>query len=97
MISNIKNILQKIPFGALSIACLLITYFVASTIGMLVIPVILCIIFILPLGVIFAVLDIVIRKKKLVPIICLIASLYPIVGFTIIMFNMISGFITTLI
>ena len=48
---------------------------------MLVIPVILCILFVLPWGVLFAVLDIVIRKKKLIPIISLMLSLEPMIGF----------------
>lgn len=78
---NKKSFIQKIPFGVLSLMCLGFTYFVAGTIGMLVIPVILCIIFVLPVGVIFAILDIVIRKKKLLPIISLVFSLWLIFGF----------------
>ncbi len=74
-----KEILQKIPFGFLSLCCLGIYYFVGCTIGVLVVPVILCIIFVLPVGIIFAILDIVIRKKKLIPIISLISSLFPII------------------
>lgn len=89
---KIKAILQKIPFGVLSLCCLGFTYLIASTIGMLVIPVILCIVFILPVGIIFAILDIVIRKKKLIPIISLILSLYPIIGLIVILGNMLFGF-----
>ncbi len=87
-----KAILQKIPFGILSLCCLGFTYLVAGTVGMLVIPVILCIVFVLPVGILFAILDIVIRKKKLIPILSLILSLYPIIGLTIILGNMLFGF-----
>ena len=80
-----NNFIQKIPFGVISLMFPLFTYFVAGTIGMLVIPVILCIIFVLPIGVILAILDIIIRKKKLIPIISLAMSLYPMVGFAFIM------------
>ncbi len=89
---KIKTILQKIPFGFLSLCCLGFTYLVAGTVGMLVIPVILCIAFVLPIGILFAILDIIIRKKKLIPIICIILSLYPIIGLTIILGNMLFGF-----
>lgn len=89
---KILDILKKIPFGFLSLCCLGFTYLVAGTIGMLVIPVILCIVFVLPIGILFAILDIIIRKKKLIPIICLILSLYPIIGLTFILGNMLFGF-----
>ncbi len=59
---------------------------------MLVIPVILCIVFVLPVGILFAILDIVIRKKKLIPIISLILSLYPIIGLVFILGSMLFGF-----
>lgn len=89
---KIKENLKKIPFGILSLCCLGFTYLVASTVGMLVFPVIFCIVFVLPLGIVFAILDIVIRKKKLIPIISLALSLYPIIGFTVIIFNLLRGF-----
>lgn len=89
---KIKAILQKIPFGVLSLCCLGFTYLVAGTIGMLVIPVILCIVFVLPVGILFAILDIIIRKKKLIPIISLVLSLYPIIGLIFILGNMLFGF-----
>lgn len=92
-----NDFIKKIPFGVISLMFPLFTYFVAGTIGMLVIPVILCIIFVLPVGVLFAILDIVIRKKKLIPIISLTMSLYPMVGFAFMMitfaFEMISSMI----
>lgn len=75
-----KSFIENIPFGGLSLACLLFTYFVGGTIGMLVIPVILCIIFIIPLGIVFAILDIVIRKKRVLPIISLIGCLWLVFG-----------------
>ncbi len=75
-----KSFIQKIPFGVLSLMCLGFTYFVAGTIGMLVIPVILCIVFVIPIGIVFAILDIVIRKKKLIPIISLIGCLWLVFG-----------------
>ena len=59
---------------------------------MLVIPFILCIVFVLPVGILFAILDIIIRKKKLIPIISLILSLYPIIGLILILGNMLFGF-----
>ena len=47
---------------------------------MLVIPALLCIYFVMPYGALFAILDIVIRKKKVLPIICLILSAFPVVA-----------------
>ena len=76
-----KPFIQKVPFGVFSLICLGFTYFVACTIGMLVVPVIFCIIFVLPHGVVFAILDIAIRKKKVIPIISLVFSLNLIFGF----------------
>ncbi len=90
-----KSLIQRIPFGFLSLSCLFFTYLVAGTIGMLVIPVILCIIFVLPLGIVFAILDIVIRKKRLIPIISLLGCLWPILGlgfmFVSIFFDVVSS------
>ncbi|MBQ4338730.1 MAG: hypothetical protein IJC37_04835 [Clostridia bacterium] len=94
---KIGETLRKIPFGILSLCCLGFTYLVASTVGMLVFPVIMCIVFVLPLGITFAILDIVIRRKKLIPIISLALSLYPIIGFTVIIFNLLRGFAEQLI
>ena len=89
--------LKKIPFGAISLIFPLFTYFVAGTIGMLVIPVILCIVFVLPIGVLFAILDIVIRKKKLIPIISLAMSLYPMAGFAFMMISIAVEMISSMI
>jgi hypothetical protein len=82
-----RSVIQKIPLGAISLIFPFFTYFVAGTTGMLVLPVILCIIFVLPWGVLFAILDIIIRKKKLIPIISLAISLWPIIGFTFMMIS----------
>ncbi len=68
---KVKDLLKKVPFGFLSLFFLLLTYFVGGILGMLVIPALLAILFILPWSIVFAVLDIVIRKKKIIPIICL--------------------------
>lgn len=76
-----KPFIQKVPFGVFSLICLGFTYAVACTIGVLVVPVIFCIVFVLPHGVVFAILDIAIRKKKVVPIISLVFSLNLIFGF----------------
>ena len=86
-----KPFIQKVPFGVFSLICLGFTYFVACTIGMLVIPVILCVIFVLPHGVVFAILDIAIRKKKVIPIISLVLSLYLIFGTLFILCSAIFG------
>lgn len=94
---KLKSVIQKIPLGAISLIFPLFTYFVAGTIGMLVIPVILCIVFVLPIGVVFAVLDIVLRKKKLIPIISLAMSLYPMAGFAFMMITMAFEFISSMI
>lgn len=94
---KIKETLKKIPFGILSLCCLGFTYLVAGTVGMLVFPIILCIVFVLPLGITFAILDIVIRRKKLIPIISLALSLYPIIGFSAIILNLLRGFAEQLI
>lgn len=94
---KIRETLKKIPFGILSLCCLGFTCLVAGTVGMLVFPVIMCIVFVLPLGITFAILDIVIRRKKLIPIISLALSLYPIIGFTVIIFNLLRGFAEQLI
>ncbi|MGN0574175.1 MAG: hypothetical protein ACI4IX_09570 [Acutalibacteraceae bacterium] len=80
MKERLKNILQKIPFSLLSVLCILFTYLVSGIGGMLVIPALLCIFFVMPYGALFAILDMVIRKKKLMPIICLILSVFPIVA-----------------
>lgn len=80
MKERLKTILQKIPFSLLSVLCILFTYLVSGIGGMLVIPALLCIFFVMPYGALFAILDMVIRKKKLMPIICLILSLFPIVA-----------------
>ena len=94
---NSKSFIQKIPFGIISLFFPLFTFMVAGTIGMLVIPVILCIIFVLPIGVFLAILDIVIRKKKLIPIISLIISLYPMFGFAFIMISVFFEMISSMI
>lgn len=80
MKERLKTILQKIPFSLLSVLCILFTYLVSGIGGMLVIPALLCIFFVMPYGALFAILDMVIRKKKLMPIICLILSVFPIVA-----------------
>lgn len=80
MKERLKTILQKIPFSLLSVLCILFTYLVSGVGGMLVIPALLCIFFVMPYGALFAILDMVIRKKKLMPIICLILSVFPIVA-----------------
>lgn len=77
---KVLNFLRKIPFGLLSALCVMFTYLVAGTIGLLIVPMLLCIFCVLPFAVLFAVLDIVIRKKKLVPIICLVFALFPMLG-----------------
>lgn len=77
-----KPFIQKVPFGVFSLICLGFTYFVTGTIGMLVIPVLFCVFFVLPHGVVFAILDIAIRKKKVIPIISLVHSLY-LIGITL--------------
>lgn len=77
--------------------CLGFTYFVGGTIGMLVIPVILCIIFVLPHGVVFAILDIAIRKKKVIPIISLVLSLYLIFGFLFIICAAVFGILSDVV
>lgn len=92
-----KPFIQKVPFGLFSLMCLGFTYFVGGTIGMLVIPVILCIIFVLPHGVVFAILDIAIRKKKVIPIISLALSLYLIFGFLFIMCAAVFGIFSEVI
>ena len=94
---NLKTAVQKIPFGIISLIFPFFTYMVAGTIGMLVIPVILCIIFVLPLGVIFAVLDIVLRRKKLIPIISLLICLGPMAGFAFMMASMFFEMISSMI
>ena len=83
MKERFKNILQKIPFSLLSILCILFTYLVSGIGGMLVIPALLCIFFVMPYGALFAILDIVIRKKKVLPIICLILTVFPVVAATL--------------
>ncbi len=80
MKERFKSVLQKIPFSLLSVLCILFTYLVSGIGGMLVIPALLCIFFVMPYGALFAILDMVIRKKKLLPIICLILSVFPIVA-----------------
>jgi len=92
-----KPFIQKVPFGVFSLICLGFTYAVACTIGVLVIPVLFCIIFVLPHGVVFAILDIVIRKKKVIPIICLIQSLYLISATLFIFVAAISGIFSDVI
>ena len=61
---RVLNFLRKIPFRLLSALCVMFTYLVAGTIGLLIVPMLLCIFCVLPFAVLFAVLDIVIRKKK---------------------------------
>lgn len=80
---QLTDFLRKIPFGALSIACIAFTYMVAGTIGIFILPMILCIYCVMPVAAVLAVLDIVIRKKKIVPIICLLLSVAPIVATTV--------------
>ncbi len=58
---------------------------------MLVLPVILCVIFVLPFGILFAILDIVIRKKKLFPIICLVECAFPFIGVVFMLTGLIAG------
>ncbi len=92
-----KAFLKKIPFGLLSAVFLGITYFIAGTIGMLIVPAVLAVFFILPFSMIFAVLDIVIRKKKLVPIICLCLSCYTYFGMLSSLIAMLFGIIKQII
>ena len=40
---RVLNFLRKIPFGLLSALCVMFTYLVAGTIGLLIVPMLLCV------------------------------------------------------
>ncbi len=74
---RVLNFLRKIPFGLLSALCVMFTYLVAGTIGLLIVPMLLCIFLCAAVcGALRRARYRYPQEKKLVPIICLVFLLF---------------------
>ncbi len=94
--NKLKTVSKKIPYSIIGLGFWLTTCMIAGITGMLVIPAMLSMIFISPWGIVFGVLDIVIRKKKLLPIICICLCGEQFLGVIFMVIAALTGIINTI-